>query len=86
MKLIYSLKNREEQEVSKKIGELVSNVHEVLLEETLGEQETHYVAEEFFEPITKTVIVTNEELLEQFKTTTEAIEGFFKNLSGKTKF
>ena len=47
---------------------------EVRLQEYLGKQVLHYDAKELLEPITKAVTETGENILEESKSTTKAIE------------
>ena len=67
------------------LDDLQSNVKQVRLVEELGKQGFHYDIKVLFEPITKAVTDSNQKLLEESKSTTNAImELDESNKYGKT--
>lgn len=72
--MIYSVKNKDDLQDLEELADLQSKVKQVRLEEKLGKQGFHYDTKQLFEPITKTIMDTNQKLLEETKYNTKAIE------------
>ena len=70
----YSIKNKDEFEDLGELENLQSKLKQVTLAEKLSKQGYHYDMKKIFEPITKAVTDSNQNLLEETKYNAKGIE------------
>ena len=72
--MLYSIKKREDLKDLEELEDLQTKGKQNRLVKKLGKQGFHYVVEELFEPITKTIIDASQKLLKETTFNTKAIE------------
>ena len=72
--MIYTIKNKDDIKDLDELVDLHSKVEQVRLVEKLGKQGFHYDMKELFELITKAATDTSQNLFEETRSTTKAIE------------
>ena len=77
---MFAIKNKEDTKDLEELVGLQTKVKQIRLVEKLGERGYQFDLNEIFEPITQTVTDTSQELLDEIKYNTKAIENLDESI------